>query len=204
MRDNSLLPSSIKCPLTLAAEAVIDRLMQLDLTALDIYNIDSVPASVLYDLADQFNVLGYRGWLLADTEQQRRTLIKNSIELHRTAGTPFAVKQSLASVGYPNVEIIENPGLRYDGSATYDGSQSYTGAALGQFIVILDTERSGVSKSQIQLIIALINEWKNTRSQLLDLRIGDISLFKNPLFYSGRIQYNGNVTGQTYSGELVV
>lgn len=203
MPDQSLLPESIKCPLTLAAEAAITRLTELNFSVLDIYNIDTVPESVLYDLADQFNVLGYRGWLLADTEQQRRTLIKNAIELHRTAGTPFAVKQALASVGYENAQIIENPGLRYDGSATYDGSQTYRGSSLGQFIVILDNERSSVSASQIELIIALINEWKNARSHLLDLRIGDISLFSNPLFYDGSILYDGQ-NGQTYSGELAI
>ena len=199
----SLLPNSIKCPLTLAAEAAIDRITQLNLSVLDVYNLDAVPVSALYDLADQFNVLGYRGWLLAETEAQRRTLIKNSIELHRTAGTPFAVKQALASVGYPNATIIENPGLRYDGSASYDGSNQYTGAAFGQFIVVLAADRAEVSASKIDLIIALINEWKNARSHLLDLRIGDVSLFSNPLFYDGRILYDG-ANGQTYSGELAI
>jgi hypothetical protein len=200
---NSTLPASIKSPVNLAAESAIDRLLALDLAALDVYDIDNVPESALYDLADQFNVLGYRGWLLATTDAQRRALIKNSIVLNKTAGTPFAVKQALASVGYPDTIIIENPGLRYDGSATHDGTQIYSGDSRGQFIVILDPVRASVAAGEIELIIALINEWKNARSKLLDLRIGDISLFFNPLFHDGSISYDG-ANGQTYSGELAI
>jgi P2-related tail formation protein len=199
----SILPGSIRCPLTLSAEAAIDRILQLDLSPLYVYDIDEVPAAALYDLADQFNVLGYRGWLLAETEQQRRNLIKSSIELHRTAGTPFAIKQALAAVGFPNTQITENPGLRYDGSQTHDGNDSYIGGSLGTFIVTLDPVRSNLNQNQITLIVALINEWKNARSHLLDLRIGDISLIFNALFHDGRIEYDG-ANSQTYSGELAL
>ena len=200
---NLLLPYSARSPRTLAAEAAIDRLLNLDFDVLDVYNIDTVPESALYHLADQFNVLGYRGWLLADTLEQKRDLVKRSIELHKTAGTPYAIKRVLETVGYPDATITENPGLRYDGTVNYDGSATYEGALYGQFTVTLDPVRSAVSVELIDLIVALINEWKNVRSHLLDLRIGDISLFKNLLLYNGLIDYSG-VNSQTYDGELKI
>lgn len=203
MVDDYLVPFSIRDERMIAAESAIKRLHSLDLSSLDLYNIDEVPSEVLYHLADHFNVLGYRGWLLAKTDEQRRTLIKRSAELHKTAGTPFAVKRSLDTVGYPNAEIIENPGVRYDGSISYDGSSRYEGALLGQFIVVLDPERSAVSIELRDLIVALINEWKNARSVLADLRIGDISLFENLLLYNGLINYSG-VNNQTYNGQLSI
>lgn len=200
---NRLLPHSVTDDRMLAFEAAIDRLLSIDLAALRVYDIDNAPSTALYDLADQFNVLGNRGWNLASTDGQRRELIKQAIALHKTAGTPYSIKLALSAVGYPDVVITENPGLRYDGSVNYDGSATYEGAFLGYFTVILDPLRSTVSTELVALIIAIINEWKNTRSILLDLRIGDISLFKNLLIYNGFINYSGD-NSQTYNGELEI
>ena len=197
MPDKILQPS-ITDNRNQAYEAVVSRLQALDLSVLDIYDIDNVAVSALYDLADQFNVLGLRGWLLAGTEQQRRDLIKEAIQLHQTAGTPFAIKRVMTLVGYPNATIEENPGNFYIGEWTYDGTRAYSGAQFGTFIVTLDPAESKVSGELINLIVALINEWKNARSWLLDLRIGDISLFSNLLQYDELWLYNSN---QTYDGE---
>lgn len=197
MPDRILQPS-IKDTRNQAYEDMAARLQELDLSVLGIYDIDSVIAAALYDLADQFNVLGLRGWNLAETEAERRALIKEAIILHQTAGTPFAVRRAMALVGYPDATIQENPGNFYDGTYTYDGSRAYSGASFGTFIVTLDPEQSAVSGPLISLIVALINEWKNARSYLLDLRIGDVSLFSNLLQYDNLWAYNGD---QTYDGE---
>ena len=197
MPDKILQPS-IADDRNQAYEAAVSRLQALDLDVLSIYDIDQVDVSALYDLADQFNVLGLRGWLLAGTEQQRRDLIKEAIQLHQTAGTPFAIKRVMALVGYPNATIKENPGNFYDSEWTYDGTRAYSGAQLGEFVVTLDSQQSKVSGELIDLIVALINEWKNARSKLLDLRIGDISLFSNLMQYDDLWLYNNS---QTYDGE---
>lgn len=187
---NRLLPSSVTDDRTLSFESAIDRLMDLDLKALDVYNIDNVPASALYDLAAQFNVLGYRGWLLAEGEQAKRDLIKNSIVLHRVAGTPYAIKLAFESVGYPNIVIDENPGARYDGEFLYDGTEIYRGDNDGRFIITLDSASPVPGQETTRLLLELIEEWKNLRSLLLDLRQNGVSLLQNPLFYDGRITYN--------------
>lgn len=194
----NILQPSIKDERNEAFEEVLKRLQALDLGVLSIYDIDNVTAEALFDLADQFNVLGLRGWNLATTEAQRRALIKESIQLHQKEGTPYAIKRVLALVGYPDATIQENPGNFYDGEWTYDGTRTYSGAQLGSFIVTLDSEQSTVSGPLVTLIVALINEWKNARSYLLDLRIGDISLFSNLLQYDSLWAYNGE---QDYDGE---
>ena len=184
MPDKILQPS-IKDIRSEAFEEILSRLQSLDLSVLAIYDIDNVDESALLDLADQFNVRGLRGWNLTTTDQQRRDLIKESIQLHQKEGTPYAVKRVLDLVGYPNATIEENPGLYLDGSWTLNGNETLRGASLGTFIVTLDATQSDVSQDRISLIVALINEWKNARSYLLDLRIGDISLFSNLLLLDG-------------------
>ena len=194
----SILPNSVRSDRTLAFEAVMERLSELDLSVLDIYNLDTVDASALYDLAEQFNVLGLRGWNLANTEAERRSLIKEAIQLHQSAGTPYAIKRVLSLVGYPSATIAENPGVFHDGIHQHTGAVVHDGAQFRAFIVTLDDTQSQVSGPLIDLIVALINEWKNARSYLLDLRIGNISLFSNLLQHDGQVNHSGN---QEHDGE---
>ncbi len=178
---------------------VHQRVFGSDLNDLILYDFDNVPAAVLPHLAVDFLVTGYRGWLLAETESDQRELLKNAIALHKTAGTAYAIRLAMASVGWPGATVTENPPLLYDGSATYDGTERYEGFRYGGFIVTLDPVRVPVSQAQIDLIVELINVWKNTRSELLDLRIGEISLFSNLFQYNGTANYDG---AQEYDGIL--
>jgi len=157
---------------------------------------------LLFQLADQFNVLGLRGWGLADTLQKKRALVSRALELNRLAGTPWSVIQALDSLGYKNATIIENPGDQYDGTYTYDGTLTYGGDdPYGRFIVVLDPVFANVPQDQRDFVVALINEWKNVRSILDDLRIGNVSLFSNPMRYDGTFTYDGT---QTYDGDFTV
>ena len=179
-------------------QEVINLLGELPLEVLKIYDIDNVDAEALPHLAQQFNVFGRRGWNLASTEAEKRELVKQAIELHRRAGTPYAIKLAMASVGYPNTTVQENPPLYYNGAWSYDGIESYSGIRWFGFIVTLDPVQSQVSSELVDEIVGLIEEWKNVRSQLLDLRIGNISLFSNLLLYDGAWSHDG---AQTFDGE---
>lgn len=194
-----LQPSLRRDERSVAYDEVLARLQGLDLAVLAIYDIDNVDASALVALSEQLNVQGLRGWTLALTEAKQRALLKDAIPLHQTAGTPYAVKRAMSLVGYPDATIQENPGNFYDGDWTYNGAREYDGAEIGAFIVTLDSTQSVVSTDRIELIVSLINEWKNARSYLLDLRIGNISLFSNLIQYNGGWNYDG---GQEYDGEL--
>lgn len=83
-----------------------ERLSQLDLSVLLVYLVDLVGADLLPVLAEQFHVMGDEGWLLANADDQRRTLIKRAIELHRYKGTTWAVKEVLAVLAI-EVELLE-------------------------------------------------------------------------------------------------
>lgn len=48
------------------------------------------------------------GW----SEEIKRRIVHDSIELHRKKGTPWAVKQALLNIGYP-VRLIERTGTPY-------------------------------------------------------------------------------------------
>lgn len=198
MANKRVLPPSIRDDQLISAFLdAHERIFELDLSVLLIHDFDNVLSSILPALSEQFLVTGYRGWLLAETDEQKRTLLKNAIALHKTAGTPRAIILAMESVGFPNATVSENPPLYYDGTAFYDGRETYSGRRTGGFTVTLDPQKAPVSQNQVSLIIELINVWKNTRSELLDLRIGDISLFENQFYYSGDEFYDGS---EFYSG----
>lgn len=98
--EPSLLPPPLRRDLSMRAlETVAARLSLLDLTPLVLYDVDNVPASLLPHLAEQFNVLGDAGWDVADTDDERRELIKEAIALHRLKGTRYAVQRALDLMG---------------------------------------------------------------------------------------------------------
>lgn len=135
-----------------------------------VYLIDTVDAVALDDLADQFDVQGIKGWFLCETEAQKRSLLKKAIELHRYAGTPWAVKEALRSVGFYNATIQEHVGWQYNGTVQFNGSQQYGASSWANFRVIVDIgDTKGVSNIQSGLLLQLITVWKSFRSNLIDL-----------------------------------
>lgn len=88
-------------------EALKAEVASLDLGSLLVYFIDTVDASAIPHLADQFDVLGWKGMKLAQTEADQRELIKRAIELHRYKGTEWAIKEALKSIGFDNVVLIK-------------------------------------------------------------------------------------------------
>lgn len=191
------------------------RFESFDLSAVMMYMIDTAPEAALYHLAEQFNVLGLKGWNLAITEADKRALIKKAIFLHRHSGTPFAVKESIKAVGFGDVELKEGIGLNYDGEEDYNGAVVYFGGNWATFraVITLPPDRLMNAAEQIKLI-GLINEWKNARSLLLDLSfrllLSDALEYEEFLdlgegieeftmagaYYNGGATYNG---AQTYN-----
>ncbi len=80
---------------------------EIDLSKLLVYMIDTVDASAIPALAEQFDVLGYKGLKLAENEAEQRDIIKRAIELHRYKGTEWAIKEALLSIGFAEIELIK-------------------------------------------------------------------------------------------------
>lgn len=103
----SLLVPALRGDLNMRAiETLGARPSALDISTVVLYDFDTVNASALPHLAEQFNVLGDAGWDIADTDAKRRALLKEAVALHRIKGTPHAVKRSLQLLGV-NATLIE-------------------------------------------------------------------------------------------------
>ena len=68
------------------------------------HNPDTCPTELLPWLAWEAHV---DGWDTAVTESQQRALIRNSWDLHKYKGTPWAVLTALAAIGYPRARLAE-------------------------------------------------------------------------------------------------
>lgn len=135
-----------------------------------VYLVDIVPMDVLYYLAEQWDVLGLKGWDLCDTDEEKRTLVKGAIELHRYKGTPWAIIEALKRVGFGESTIDEGVGYYYDGGVIADGSATYGGYQWAQFRVNVDLGNGkGLDTQSLSRIKFMIKEYKNTRSHLASL-----------------------------------
>lgn len=169
----TILASSISFKKHLAVfdKIFATRLDQIDLSVLLIYLVDNVHSSALSNLADQFDVLGYKGWYLTTNDDERRTLIKEAIKRKRYAGTPWAVKSALLGVGYTNSEIVEGMTPLYDGTFLYNGEINHGGNGWAFFSVnkIDIGEVKGLKSSDIDLIKKLIDVYKRQSAHLVNI-----------------------------------
>jgi len=173
------------------------RFSEFELGKLLVYIIDTVDATAIPALAEQFDVLGYKGMRLATTEAQQREVIKRAIELKRYKGTVWALKEALRTIGYPSAVISESVGVGENGWA--------------EFRIALDGGNNIISPSSIDDVIKNVEEYKNARSHLvgvsfsIDLGIDSIGIadesVENPtvinedtLTVGSDFKYNGAYT----------
>jgi hypothetical protein len=154
--------------------ALLERLSALDLTALAVHRIAEVPEDVLVALARQWHVMGLEGWRLATDDTARRGLVSQALELHRSSGTPGAVRAVLEQVGYRVHALLERfPPLRYDAEQAYDGHARHGGARWACFRVLLSAWGGRGAEDQslggADLVRALIATRAPVRCSLLDL-----------------------------------
>ena len=125
--QQSILPPSVNIDrrMVLLEQLFAERLTGLDLSVLLVNLVDKVEASALAWLGKQFSLFG-DGWELAKDETAHRELIKTAIEIHRYKGTPWAIRQALAVLGFSDAVLIEHSGYRsHDGGFRHDGSDIY-------------------------------------------------------------------------------
>lgn len=177
------------------------RLEAIQLDALLVYLIDTVSEEALPFLAEQFDVLGYKGMRLATTTDQKREVIKRAIELHRFKGTVWAVKEALKTIGYPDAILTEHVQSGPGGWAT--------------FRIEIDAGNNPISAQAVDELVRMIDEYKNVRSHLVDISYkltfapDSITLedesYENPavtdtddIFVGGDFKYGG---AYTYNGD---
>lgn len=160
------------------ADVIDERFNAIEIDRVLVYLVDIVDESALYHLASQFDVLGYKGWFLANSEADRRELIKKAIYLHRYKGTPFAVKEAIKSLGFADAIIYERiTGYtkQYDGEIYHNGIYNYGGNyhwAIFRVVVDPTTYPGPITSQVVTAMLALIKEYKAARCHLLDLTFG--------------------------------
>lgn len=152
--NGSILADSIAHVSHLAAFDLLvkKRFTDIQLDALLVYLIDSVDADALPYLAEQFDVLGYKGLRLAVTEADQREIIKRSIELHRYKGTLWAVREALISIGFGEAIIEEHVDDHW-----------------AKFRITIDLGNRPLGLAEIDELVKMVTEYKNARSHLADI-----------------------------------
>ena len=172
--------------------ALIERLGAIDLSALLVYRIDSVPASALPLLAWQFDVVSQFWQLLAspggsvgsssvdaltdvdtvadvdtlsygadnpnapgaqgsaspfDPAAAARALLKQAIALHRMRGTPAAIREALATLGFAEITLLE--GQARWGGTSYPSSQGWAA-----YRIVIDLPAEALNPSADPEVVA--------------------------------------------------
>ncbi|MEM9543980.1 MAG: phage tail protein [Cyanobacteria bacterium P01_E01_bin.42] len=188
MPDFTGLPPTLRTPVFEALwECVRAATIEIDVNAVLWTDIDTVDASLLPHLIEEFGVTGYKGGFLADTEQKKRDLIKNAISLHQKAGTLSAVQLALKTLGFGSVTIEENPLLLYNGEWNYGDGEIYSGKRWTRFVINFPTNPPA---EKAELIDKLIDEWKPATSHRIDP--------PKILYYDGTWNYDGRETWDGY------
>lgn len=138
-----------------AFDDLFSRYNALETERLLVYLVDNVDISALPHLAEQFHILGNEGWLYATTEQEKRALIKNAIELHRYKGTKYSLRKVLEILNL-NGKIRE--WFEYGGNPYH-------------FTVSLDIKNRGFEQTTEAQLLDLIEEMKNVRSVMETLEV---------------------------------
>lgn len=155
--NQNILASSIAgVPHLAAFDAMANsRMNKLELDSLLVYVIDTVSSSALPYLASQFDIEGFRGYGLATTDEQKRAIIKQAIELKRHIGTVWAIKQAMIALGYEDATLVEGIDT---GDPDTDWARFTIQSVIGDTVGI-----DGISQSNLA---KLIKEYKPVRSFL--------------------------------------
>lgn len=96
-----------------------EMMRRVDLSQLLLYFVEVVDDRVLPFLAEEFDVLGVKGWDFCRNKDEQRALIKMAIQLHRYKGTPWAVERAMEQAGLIGAILVENSGTGPTGWAMF-------------------------------------------------------------------------------------
>jgi phage tail P2-like protein len=151
--SNDLLPPNAT-PQERALSETIARVSDVPVLVRESWNPDTCPAELLPWLAWAFSV---DEWDTTWSEQEKRDVIKASVEVHRHKGTIGAIDRALKPLGYL-IEVVEwwetdPPGAPYT------------------FSIIMGTGSKPVSEELYEKAERIVLQYKNLRSQLQALTV---------------------------------
>lgn len=152
----SLLPSNAT-QLERAIEAVMSGMLTIDVPVDRLWSPERCPAAVLPYLAWAFSVDEWdRDW----PEERQRAVVAEAIAIQRRKGTPWAIRRTLALMGYGDALITEAGSLPKIGAAPPIGGEwriGWAGMIWADYIVEIqqpitraDADRIAVRLSTVQ------------------------------------------------------
>ncbi|MCY1531747.1 Phage tail protein [compost metagenome] len=164
----------------------------LDLSAMLVYLVDQVKSPLLPFLADQFSLLDEAAWLLAESEDATRGLIKNAVELHRFKGTPWAIREVIRLLGFGEVVLQEGlGGLAYDGSATFNGFRVY--GDVGSWSVYRVILNQAITNDQAELLRRVLRAIAPARCRLASLEYQSVPIrYNRAATFDGQYNYGSS------------
>jgi len=149
MANSSMLPQILQDKTNLALEECINESLNIDLSKIMTCMPDNLQNSVLSSLAAQYHILS-EGWNDCKTRDEKISLLKRAIKLHRYKATVKAIKECINSEDIKSDYI---PWFNYDGLPHHFKIKLY-----------LD----GISYSQEikNTILKKIEEYKQLRAKL--------------------------------------
>lgn len=151
--NNDLLPPSATAQERALSEAVA-RLSDVPLLVRESWNPDTCPAELLPWLAWAFSV---DEWDTTWTEQEKREVIKSSLDVHKHKGTIGALDRALKPLGYL-IEVIE-------WWETTPKGEPYT------FSIVMGTGSKPVTAELYEKAERIVLTYKNLRSHLRALTV---------------------------------
>lgn len=135
------------------------RVGEVPVPVREIWNAETCPPGLLAYLAFAFSVDEWDGtW----TDDQKRGIIRTSVDVHRHKGTIGAVRNALAA-------------LQFDAQVQEWFAQSPAGDPY-TFRVLLNVDQVGVSQQQYAGVFAIIERTKNLRSHLSEVQLNVTSV----------------------------
>jgi len=104
---NLATPLASNASMKAIVQVVREEIERIDYSRLFVYLFETVDELLLDILAAQFDMLGFNGWILADSVQAKRELLKGAFELHLLKGTPGGIREVVKRLGYQDITIEE-------------------------------------------------------------------------------------------------
>lgn len=145
------------------------RLNRLDKSQIMTSFVDLVPVEFLELLAEKWSVTGYDGWLLAESTEAKRKLIKRAVELHRYKGTPWAMREIIRQLGFGEVLIDEGGLKKHNGLIRLRNGFHRRGSTSNWAEYQLIFLTTPVSKSKAKIIALAVQQYAPARCFLSGL-----------------------------------
>ncbi|OLF53872.1 phage tail protein [Pseudomonas chlororaphis] len=162
----------------LLCELLTETFDSLDINAMLVYLVDLVKPQLLPVLADQFSLIDEAAWLLAESDDAKRSLIKGSAELHRHKGTPWAIREVIRLLGFGEVTIQEGMGNQVrNGSITRNATYVHGDpTAWARYRVVL---KRVITNDQAALMRRLLLSVAPARCRLVSLDYQEVAIRHN-------------------------